>query len=123
MKTGKILKSAVAIAALTGTLATSAFANTISLDTGNSGISGYTGPYGSVTVTWIDSTHAGITFTALDNGYHFLFGDGGSVALNVNGTIDSAAAVASITTATGPQQGANAPGPWTFSPGNEDGWG
>ncbi len=94
---------------------------TYTLGAANPGISGYTGPYGTVQINLTSSTSATITFTALDSsgGQHFLFGDGGSVGLNVNGTFS----VSGITAPTGPQQGANAPGPWTVTSGNEDGFG
>src|SRR2546429_5819206 len=57
------------------------------LSTGNSGISGYTGPYATVSVTLTDSTHATVTFDSLTNGGNlYLMGDGGSAAVNVNAT-------------------------------------
>ena len=56
-----------------------------SLTVGNSAISGYPPPYGSASVTLVGST-ATITFTAANTAaYQYLFGDGGSVAVNVNG--------------------------------------
>jgi MYXO-CTERM domain-containing protein len=50
--------------------------------------SGYTGPFGTVTVTLeAGNTKADITFTGNSvGGFDFLFGDGGSVAVNTNGT-------------------------------------
>ncbi len=90
------------------------------LDTGNSAISGFTGPYASVDVHLTDATHATITFTSLTNsGNIYLLGDGGSVAVNVN--------AASWTL--GPITGSNAgtgftPGPWSDGGGGvEDGFG
>jgi hypothetical protein len=57
------------------------------LSVGNSAISGYPGPYASVTVNRTDSTHATITFTSLTAaGKIYLLGDGSSVAVNVNAT-------------------------------------
>src|SRR5262249_27772832 len=57
------------------------------LGVGNSDISGYTGPYGKVDVTLVDSTHATITLTALNNGgNYYLFGDGGTLGVNVHAT-------------------------------------
>lgn len=60
---------------------------TYSLGTGNSAISGYPAPYGSVTVDLTDSTHATITF-ANDtvSGYEYLFGATGAIGINVNAT-------------------------------------
>ncbi len=90
------------------------------LDTGNSAISGFTGPYASVGVHLTDATHATITLTSLTNsGNIYLLGDGGSVAVNVN--------AASWTL--GPITGSNAgtgftPGPYSNGgAGNEDGFG
>jgi hypothetical protein len=55
------------------------------LDTGNAAISGYPGPYASVTISLTGDT-ATITFHALTSGaIQYYLGDGGSVALNVNG--------------------------------------
>jgi hypothetical protein len=54
---------------------------------GNSAISGYPGPYATVTVNLTDSTHATITFTSLtNNGNIYLMGDGQSADVNVNAT-------------------------------------
>ncbi len=58
------------------------------LDTGNSAISGYTGPYASVDVNLTSATMATITFTSLTNsGNIYLMGGGGSVGVNVNATV------------------------------------
>src|SRR5467141_3436150 len=60
---------------------------TISLSTGNPGISGFPGPYGTVGVTQTDSTHATILFTALDSPntlFSYLFGAQGAAGVNVN---------------------------------------
>src|SRR5271165_6161575 len=43
----------------------------------------FTGPYATVTVDWINSTTANITFASSGSYY---MGDGGSAALNVNGS-------------------------------------
>src|SRR5437899_4174393 len=60
---------------------------TYDLTTGNSAISGYAGPYGSVTVNRTDSSHATITFVSSTvAGNINLFGDGQSVDVNVNAT-------------------------------------
>jgi hypothetical protein len=58
---------------------------TYSLSTPNDAISGYPAPYGSVSVTLVGNT-ATITFTAAHTGaFQYLFGDGSSAAVNVNG--------------------------------------
>lgn len=54
---------------------------TFTLSTGNSALSGVTGPFGTVTVNLVDSTHATVTFTA--NG-GFLFTDSSIADVNVN---------------------------------------
>lgn len=79
--------AALALAALTPTPASA----TLSLTLGapNDGLEVFTGPYATLDVTRNSATTATITYTGLDSpvgGYHFLFGDGGSVGLNVNGT-------------------------------------
>ncbi len=93
---------------------------TFDLTTGNSAISGFTGPYASVLVNRTSATTATITFTSLTaDGNIYLLGDGGSVAVNVN--------AASFTL--GPITGSNAgtgftPGPYSDGgSGNEDGFG
>ena len=54
---------------------------------GNAAISGFPGPYATVDVHLIDSTHATVEFTSLTNsGNIYLMGDGGTVAVNVNAT-------------------------------------
>lgn len=65
-----------------------ASADTIfSIDNPNSALSGFTGPYATVTVHLVDSTHATITFDSLINGgFIYLMGDGGTADANVNGT-------------------------------------
>jgi len=56
-----------------------------SLTVGNSAISGYPPPYGSASVTLVGST-ATITFTAANTAaFQYLFGNGSSVDVNVNG--------------------------------------
>jgi hypothetical protein len=58
---------------------------TYSITVGNSAVSPYPAPYGSASVTLVGNT-ATITFTAANTAaYQYLFGDGGSVAVNVNG--------------------------------------
>ena len=88
-----------------------------SLGAGNPAISGYPAPYGSASVSLVGNT-ATITFTAANTAaYQYLFGDGGSVAVNVNGAF-------SLGAITGTQLSGF--GPTTYSnggAGNEDGWG
>jgi hypothetical protein len=90
------------------------------LDTGNTAISGFTGPYAKVDVHLTSGTTATITFTSLTNsGNIYLMGDGGSVALNVN------ASTFTIGFITGSNAGTGfTPGPYTDAGArNEDGFG
>lgn len=51
----------------------------------NSVMSSYPDPYGKVTVTWVSTTSATVKFEAASTGgYYYLFGDGSSMAVNVN---------------------------------------
>ena len=88
----------------------------------NSGISGFTGPYATATVNLTSSTTATITFDSLSNGnYTYLLGDGGAVGFNVNG----AYTLGTISgTNTLPPSGGFSPGPYSNGgAGNEDGFG
>jgi hypothetical protein len=90
------------------------------LSVGNSAISGYPGPYASVTVNRTDSTHATITFTSLTAaGNIYLLGDGSSVAVNMNATSWT------LGTITGSNAGTGfTPGPYSNGgSGNVDGFG
>jgi hypothetical protein len=59
---------------------------TFDLDTGNSAIAGFTGPYAEVTINLTSPTTADIRFDSLNDGTNiFLMGDGGTAAVNVNG--------------------------------------
>jgi len=72
---------------------------TSDLGHGNPDLSGFTGPYGTVTITLVNSTTATVTFTSNTvGGNTYLFGDGSAVALNVNATSFSVSGVS----ATGP---------------------
>jgi hypothetical protein len=89
-------------------------------NTGPTGISGFPGPYGTVLVTLTSSTTATITFTSSTNsGNIYLFGDGGSVAVNLN------ASTFTVDSITGSNSGTGfTPGPYTFAgAGVEDGFG
>ena len=88
-----------------------------SISEGNSAIVSYPGPYASVTVHLIDSTHAsftvqGLTQTSNNVTYHYLMGDGSTVALNVN-----ASSFTLVGSVTGSQPGTGIPsagnGPYT----------
>jgi hypothetical protein len=55
------------------------------IDSGNSDISGFPGPYAKVVVSLTSSTTATVTFTSLTaSGNIYLMGDGGSADVNVN---------------------------------------
>jgi PEP-CTERM motif len=91
------------------------------LDTGNSAISGYTGPYAQVDISLdVTGTIATITFTSLLNsGNIYLLGDGGSVDVNVNATSWTLGAITGSNAGTG-----FTPGPWSDGgSGNVDGFG
>lgn len=83
---------------------------TYSLEAGNTALTGYPGPYGSVTVTLVDATHATIEFTAgSSGGYSYKFGGVSAVDVNTNGTTTVSGITVSSLTAAGS--------------GNVDGWG
>jgi hypothetical protein len=90
---------------------------TYSLGAGNSAISGYPAPYGSASVSLVGNT-ATITFTAANTAsYQYLFGDGGSVAVNVNGAFTLGAITGTHLPGFGPSTYSNG------GAGNEDGFG
>jgi PEP-CTERM motif len=90
------------------------------INTPNSAISGFSGPYASVSVDLTSPTTATITFTANTvGGNTYLFGDGGSVALNVNATSFTATNITGTNSGTGFLPGS----PFTTSSGAEDGFG
>lgn len=104
---------------MVGAAQPAAAAINISLGTGNLALSGYAGPYATVTVTLVDATHAKITYDSNTvAGNIYLFGDGGSVGLNFNGAVTAG-------TITGTNAGTGfTPGPYTLGgAGNEDGFG
>ena len=90
------------------------------LGVGNPAISGYPGPYVSMTVNRTNSTHATITFTSLTAaGNVYLMGDGSSVAVNVNATSWILSNVTGSNSGTG-----FTPGPYSNGgSGNVDGFG
>ena len=60
---------------------------TFDLGTGNSAISGFTGPYQMVTVDLTSATMATITFGSLDNGGNTYLMGGNAVGVNVNANV------------------------------------
>ncbi len=94
--------------------------SSFNLSVGNPAISGYPGPYVSVTVNRTNSTHATITFTSLTAaGNIYLMGDGSSVAVNVNATSWTLTNVTGLNSGTG-----FTPGPYSNGgSGNVDGFG
>jgi hypothetical protein len=118
----KIKYIAAVLIAIAGLGLQQAKADTFSfnLSAGNPAISGFTGPYATVTVNRTSTTTATITFTSLTAaGNIYLMGDGSSVAVNVN------ASSFTLGTITGSNAGTGfTPGPWSNSgSGNVDGWG
>ncbi len=82
---------------------------------------GFAGPYGTVTIDWIDTLHARITYDSSIVGSNiFLFGDGGSVGLNFNGGV-----LVDFNAVTASNAGTGfTPGPFTNGgAGNQDGFG
>jgi hypothetical protein len=56
------------------------------INTPNSAIAGFTGPYADVSITRVNNNTANIVFTSrTTSGITFLMGDGGTADLNVNG--------------------------------------
>jgi len=90
------------------------------LNAGNSAVSGFTGPYGTVSINLTSSTTATVTFTSNTvAGNTYLFGDGGSVALNVNATTFSTSNIVGTNAGTGFTPGPIVQG----AAGQEDGFG
>jgi len=79
-----ILVTACAFILSLGTMSAWADSISISLNNPNSAISGYTGPYGSVTIAVNpNSNRATITLTLNTvGGFIYLFGDGSTFAMN-----------------------------------------
>ena len=89
------------------------------LSVGNPAVSGYPGPYASVTINRTSSITATITFTSLTkSGNIYLMGDGGSAAVNVNATTFTVGTITGTNSGTG-----FTPGPYSTSSGNSDGFG
>jgi len=88
---------------------------------GNGGM-GVPGPFGTVDVTRTSTTTATVTWTGLDSsgGQHFLFGDGGSLALNLSSALTGYSVVG---TPSQPQTPVNGFQIVSTTSGNEDGFG
>jgi hypothetical protein len=125
-KMKKILMTCIVVMALAlVSIVPRAGADTITytLNNGNlpNGIGQLPGPYAEASLTYVDATHATITFTALSSGgYTYFLGDGGSVAVNTNGT---ASLVLPPVTATGAPNNGSVGTYTDGGSGNEDGWG
>ena len=90
------------------------------LTVGNSGLSGFPGPYATVDVHLVDPTHATISFTSLTNGGNiYLFGGVNAVDVNVNATTWTIGSFVATNSGTG-----FTPGPLSDGgSGNVDGFG
>ena len=118
---------ALAVAFLGGMPGEATADQIITLTNANSAINPpFTGPYGTVDVHWVNSTTATIKLTANTvkiggTNYIYMFGDGGTIGLNVNAASFTASnIVGSIT------QGGSGFQPWSLvgtGSGNEDGFG
>ena len=72
------------------------------LNAGNSAVSGFTGPYGTVTINLVNSTTATVTFTSNTvAGNIYLFGAAQAIDLNVNATTFTVGAVTGTNAGTG----------------------
>jgi hypothetical protein len=93
---------------------------TSSLNAGNPAIAGFTGPYGTVTIVTNGTNTATVTFTSGSTASNvYLFGDGGSVALNVSVSTFTVNSIVGTNSAAG-----FTPGAFTqTAAGNEDGFG
>lgn len=112
MKT-KLLGALLGIGLLAGVSATASADAIYTLDAIDSSIGG-TGPYGTVDVHLVDSTHAILTFNANTAGNFFFMGGTGSAAANVDAATFTLSSISGdCSSCTYSQQSA----------GNEDGWG
>jgi hypothetical protein len=119
----KIKYIAAVLIAIAGFGLQQANAFTSDLNQGNTAIAGFTGPYGTVTIS-LDATGTIATVTFTSNtvaGNIYLFGDGGSVALNVNA---SSFGVSGITASNSGSGFLTTSGDYAFAgAGQEDGFG
>ena len=119
----KVTRATVAVLALCLLMALSASADSITYALTKSNLgAGFAGPYASVTIGWSGdnpSNTANVTFESLvSNGIIYLMGDGGSVALNIQGDWSISNIVGTNTL-----EGFT-PGPYSLpGPGKEDGFG
>jgi len=95
-------------------------ADTITLGVGNSAMSGFPAPYATANITVAgNGLSATVTFTSVVNSTYVNFmGDGGSVALNVNGSFSLSNLAASNSFS-----GFHPPAPVNAGAGNDDGFG
>jgi VPDSG-CTERM motif len=116
----KIKYIAAVLMAIVGMGLQQADAFTSQLNQGNTALNGFTGPFGTVTINLVNSTTATVTFTSNTvAGNIYLFGDGSSVALNVNATTFAVSGISGSNAGTG-----FTPGPWTsIGAGTVDGFG
>ena len=97
----KLKYIAAVLIAIAGLGLQQANAFTSDLNAGNSGISGFTGPYGTVTITLVGQV-ATVTFTSNTvAGNIYLFGGAQAVDLNVNATTFTVGAVTGTNAGTG----------------------
>jgi hypothetical protein len=100
----KLKYIAAVLIAITGLGLQQAKADTISfnLTAPNAALATFPGPYATVTVNRTSTTTATITFTSLTSGGNiYLFGDGSSVAVNVNATSWTVSGISSSNAGTG----------------------
>jgi hypothetical protein len=98
----RIFKTIISAAFLALALAAAQPAKAITiytLTTGNSAISGYSGPYGTVSVSLTDSGTANITFTAAAG---YVFGGQGVAAVNVNAASWTIGSFSGVPASSGP---------------------
>jgi|GEM_PF-433588 len=115
-----LLFMAVTLIALVGFSSLAGATISFTIGTGNVAISGFPSPYGTATVNLTSSTTADIEFFGANHdGYQYLFGGNGAVAVNVN------AASWTIGGFSGSNSGVGfTPGPWSDGgASNEDGFG
>jgi VPDSG-CTERM motif len=119
----KINHLAAILIGIAGVALQQAKADTITLGVPNPALSGYNeGPYATANITVAgNGLSATVTFTSVVNSeYVYFMGDGGSVALNVNGSF-SLSNLAASNSFSG--VGFHPPAPVNAGPGNDDGFG
>jgi hypothetical protein len=118
----KIKYLAAILIGIAGVALQQAKADTFTLGMGNPAISWYKAPYATANITVAgNGLSATVTFTSVVNSkYVYFMGDGGSVALNVNGSF-SLSNLAASNSFSG--VGFHPPAPVNAGAGNEDGFG